>query len=61
MVDIKEEELATIGEGTIYVSQKLYIPKNVVDFLKLKEKDKVDYFIMLDPGYRDYVLIKKQE
>ena len=60
MADIKSEELVRLGEGPYYrVGYKLYIPKNVVDFLELKEKDKVAYFIVLDPKYRDLIVLKK--
>jgi len=59
MVDIKTEELVKLGEGPVYEGYKIYVPKTVFDHLKLKPKDKVEYFLILDPNYRDLILIKK--
>ena len=59
MVDIKSEELVKFGEGLVHTGYKIYVPKNVFDHLKLRTKDKIDYFLILDPKYKDLIVIKK--
>ena len=61
MVEIADEELVRLGEGPCHVGNKLYVPKTVMEYLKLAPKDKVEYSLILDPKYRDLIVIKKQK
>lgn len=60
MVEIAPEDLVRLGEGPCHVGNKLYVPKTVMEHLKLAPKDKVEYFLLLDPKYRELIVIKKQ-
>jgi bifunctional DNA-binding transcriptional regulator/antitoxin component of YhaV-PrlF toxin-antitoxin module len=51
--------LVKLGEGPVYGGYKIYVPKTVFDHLKLKPKDKVEYFLILDPNHKDLIIIKK--
>lgn len=59
MADIKSEELIKFGEGLVHAGYKIYVPKNIFDHLKLKPKDRVEYFLILDPKYKDLIVVKK--
>lgn len=59
MVEIDPKDLAKIGEGPCHVGYKIYVPKTVIEHLGLAPKDKVEYFLILDSRYRDYIVIKK--
>ena len=61
MVEITPKDLVKLGYGPCHVGNKLYVPKTVIEHLELEPQEKVDYFIILDPEYRDLVVIKKQK
>ena len=60
MVEIKPDELTWIGEGPCYPDYKIYLPKVGHQHLNLTARDKVDYYIVLDPRYKDMIVIKKK-
>ena len=56
---IIDKELNKLGIGRIHFGQKLYLPKNVMTYLELEEKDQVEYYQILHPDYKNIVIIKK--
>ena len=61
MVEINLDELVEMGTGALQAGNKLYTPANIIQFLKLKRKDRVSFNIILDNEMKEYVLITKSK
>ena len=61
MVSIDPSELNKLGRGNLFASYKMYFPKRVAEYLELQQKDEVTYYQILDPKFRDVIIIKKSQ
>jgi len=60
LATISPVELSSMGTGGVLQAQKIYAPRMVLDYLSLSRGDQLEYFQILDPNYRNVILIKKK-
>jgi hypothetical protein len=60
MATIPRNELSSLGTGSVLQAQKVFVPRNVLDYLSLKQGNEVEYLQILDSNYRNTVMIRKK-
>jgi hypothetical protein len=60
LAKIDDNELREVGTGPISPGHKAYMPTDVMKIIDVKDGNSVVYFEILDPKYKDLLVVKKK-